>query len=150
MKRIRQAKIMELIREHQIETQIELADYLKKAGFLITQATVSRDIRELQLAKTSAINGRNCYVCPLPDVSGPSDKYIGVLKGGFVSAEIAGNLLVIKTVAGMAMAVAAVIDALRLPEIAGCIAGDDTIMVAIRNADAVESVRNRIYALISN
>ncbi|MDD6058676.1 MAG: arginine repressor [Clostridiales bacterium] len=135
MKANRQAKILELIKKYEIETQEELSDYLEKEGFLVTQATVSRDIRKLKLTKMAMGNGKQKYVALLEADEDLSEKYARVFREGFVSMDMAQNILVIKTVAGMAMAVAAALDALQLPEIVGCIAGDDTIMCAIRSVE---------------
>ena len=106
MKKIRHRKIVELVEKHDIETQEELAGLLKKEGFGVTQATVSRDIRELKLSKISMGNGRQKYVVLKQDESHMEDKYIRVLRDGFSSMDMAQNILVIKTVSGMAMAVA--------------------------------------------
>ena len=145
MKKNRHEKIKELIRERGVETQEELADYLRAAGYDVTQATVSRDIRELQLYKMAGTDGRLVYAFLAPYDGQLEEKYTSVLRNGFISAETAENILVIKTVAGMAMAVAAALDAMRFPEVVGCIAGDDTIMVAVKNAQAAVTVRDRIY-----
>lgn len=130
MKASRHEKIKELIRDKTIETQEELAEALKAAGFEVTQATVSRDIKELKLFKTSTDDNQRKYVIPDGKESVSNDKYVNVLREGFVSMECACNMLVIKTVPGMAMAVCAAVDALHIDEIIGTIAGDDTIMAA--------------------
>lgn len=135
MKVNRHAKIVELINRYQIETQEELADYLNEAGFKVTQATVSRDIRDLKLTKVPAENGRQKYAVLQGEPTGLGEKYARILQDGFVSMDMAQNILVIKTVAGMAMAVAAALDALKWHEIVGSIAGDDTIMCAVRSVD---------------
>ena len=140
MKTKRQAKMLELIRKHEIETQEELSDYLQKEGYQVTQATVSRDIRELKLTKVAMSNGRQKYAALTDNSEDLSEKYIRVFRDGFVSMDMAQNILVIKTVSGMAMAVAAAIDAMHLHEIVGCIAGDDTIMCAVRSAELVPGV----------
>ena len=138
MKRKRHEVIVDLIEQHDVETQEELAAYLKQEGYDVTQATVSRDIRELKLSKVSTGEGRQKYVIFRNDDSFLGDKFTRVLKDGFVSMNLAQNILVVKTVSGMAMAVAAALDAMKIPEILGCIAGDDTIMAAIKtNEDAV-------------
>ena len=148
MKSNRHEKIKELIRKHEIETQEELAEFLKNAGHSVTQATVSRDIRELNLSKM-AISGRKPkYVFFMPEEGGQEEKYRGVLKSGLLSMEPAGNMLVIKTVAGMAMAVAAALDALKVPEVVGAVAGDDTIMAATRSDKEVLSARDKINAAL--
>ena len=148
MKTSRQSKIIELIQKNDIETQEELAAYLKDKGFEVTQATVSRDIRELNLSKISAGNGRQKYIVLSSDDNKLSDKYIRVLRDGFVSMDMAQNILVIKTVQGMAMAVAAAIDAMRFPEIVGCIAGDDTIMAAIRTVEDTLIIMKKLNEII--
>lgn len=148
MKRERHEVVVELINKYDIETQEELASYLRKEGFEVTQATVSRDIRELNLSKISAGNGRQKYIILSNDDTRLGDKYIRVLRDGFVSMNMAQNILVIKTVQGMAMAVAAAIDAMKLPEIVGCIAGDDTIMAAIRTVEDTRVVMEKLNNII--
>lgn len=139
MKTKRQAKMLELIRKNEIETQEELSDYLEKEGFPVTQATVSRDIRDLKLTKVAMGNGKQKYAALQESGGDLSKKYSRVFHDGFVSMDLAQNILVIKTVSGMAMAVAAALDAMHMQEILGCIAGDDTIMCATRTAeDAVK------------
>lgn len=150
MKKTRHRKIVEIIERYQVETQEELANYLKEAGFEVTQATVSRDIRELKLTKAPTGDGRQKYIVLRHDDSHMEDKYIRVLKDAFVSMDMAQNILVVKTVSGMAMAVAAAIDALGLHEIVGCIAGDDTIMCAIRSAEDTLGVMNRLRKIVED
>ena len=133
MKKNRHDKIIELINNHEVETQEQLALLLKEAGYDVTQATVSRDIRQMKLTKQVTPDGRQIYVYTTADPEVMHDKYVSVIKAGYVSMDVAGNLLVIRTVSGMAMAVAAAIDALDMPEIIGCIAGDDTIFVAMKS-----------------
>ncbi len=147
MKVERHSKIVELIGKYEIETQEELADYLNKAGYRVTQATVSRDIRELRLSKVPSENGKQRYVVVQSSKSF-SDKYIRVLKDGFVSMDMAQNILGIKRGTGMAMAVAAALDAIHFHEIVGCIAGDDTIMCAARSVDDTILVMDKIRKLI--
>ena len=149
MKVDRHAKIVELIGKYEIETQEELAEYLTKAGYQVTQATVSRDIRELKLTKVAVDGGHQKYVVLHKADSGLNDKYIRILRDGFVSMDMAQNILVVKTVAGMAMAVAAALDAMKWPEIAGCIAGDDTIMCAVRSVDETLIVMDKIKKIIA-
>ncbi len=148
MKKSRHERIIELIKIHDIDTQEELADRLRSDGFQVTQATVSRDIRELKLGKVPMGNGKQKYVFLMHDDSHLADKYIRVLKDGFVSMDQAQNILVVKTVSGMAMAVAAAIDAMKLKEIVGSIAGDDTIMVAVRTTQETKEVMDKIQDLL--
>ena len=133
MKTRRQAKILELIQRNDVETQEELSAYLVREGFQVTQATVSRDIRELKLTKIAMDNGKQKYAVITDADSGMMEKYARVLREGFISMDLAKNIVVIKTVSGMAGAVCAAIDAMKFQEMVGSIAGDDTIMCAIRS-----------------
>ena len=148
MKKNRQAKIVELIQKYDVDTQEELAARLAEAGYNVTQATISRDIRELKLSKIPAGGGHQKYVVFKQDDSRMGDKYIRVLRDGFSSMDMAQNILVIKTVSGMAMAVAAALDAMSFTEIVGCIAGDDTIFVAVRTVEETHSLMEKIHGLI--
>lgn len=150
MKLSRQSKILELINKYDIETQEELAEWLMKEGYNVTQATVSRDIRELKLTKVAVDGGRQKYIAIQKTEPGLSEKYTRVLREGFVSMDMAQNILVIKTVSGMAMAVAAALDALQMNSIVGCIAGDDTIMCAIRTAEETVTVMEKLRKIIDN
>ncbi len=145
----RQGKIIELITKHDVETQEDLAELLNKAGYNVTQATVSRDIRELKLTKISIDGSRQKYVALASQETGLTEKYVRVLRDGFLSMDMAQNILVIKTVSGMAMAVAAALDAMKIDSIVGCIAGDDTIMCAIRTLPETEAVMEKIAKLVS-
>lgn len=148
MKKSRHKAIREIIETFEIETQEELANKLKEEGFSVTQATVSRDIRDMKLSKVPVGDGRQKYTILIHQDSYLSDKYIRVLKDGFVSMDTAQNILVLKTVAGMAMAVAAAVDAMHLKEIVGSIAGDDTIMMAVRTTEDTEIVMDKIKSVI--
>lgn len=148
MKLERHSKIVELIGKYEIETQEELADRLNKAGFRVTQATVSRDIRELKLTKIQGENGKQRYIV-MQNQETFSDKYILILKDGYASMDMAQNILVIKTVSGMAMAVAAALDAIHFHEIVGCIAGDDTILCAVRSVDDTILVMDKIRKIVA-
>jgi len=147
MKIGRQAKIIELINRYEIETQEELASYLREEGFDVTQATISRDIREMKLTKVAAGNGRQRYAVLQSGDSGLSEKFLRVLRDGFLSVDAAENILVIKTVSGMAMAVAAAVDAMDWPEVAGCIAGDDTIFCALHHRAESSAVMEKLRRL---
>lgn len=149
MKKARQDKILELVRTREVETQEMLVDLLEKEGFPVTQATVSRDIRLLNLTKVPTGDGRQKYVVMDMGEGNVDEKYIRMLREGFVSMEKAQNILVVKTVSGMAMAVAAALDSLNLPEVVGCIAGDDTIMAAARCAEDTGILMRRIQRMIA-
>lgn len=149
LKKNRHNTILEIIARQEIDTQEELARQLKEAGYDVTQATVSRDIRELNLYKVSADGGKQKYaILQQEDSRHLEDKYIRVLKDGFSSMDMAQNILVVKTVSGMAMAVAAAIDAMHFQEIVGSIAGDDTIMMAVRTVEDTEKLMGRIRELL--
>ena len=150
MKVERHSKIVELIGKYEIGTQEELAQMLNEAGFNVRQATVSRDIRELKLTKVQAENGRQRYVVLEAPRGTSAIKYIRILKDGFVSMDMAQNILVIKTVSGMAMAVAAALDAIQMHEIVGCIAGDDTIMCAVRSVDDTIILMEKLKKMVED
>lgn len=152
MKVSRQAKILELIAENEVETQEEIARLLNESGYNVTQATVSRDLRELKLTKVTVERGRQKYI----ELQQPGkenmmiDKYVRILQNGFVSVDNAMNIIVIRTVAGMAMAVAAALDALHIDGIVGSIAGDDTIMCAVRTLKDTENVIKKLHRIIED
>ena len=146
MKSERHAKILEIIRKNEVETQEELSDRLEREGFQVTQATVSRDIRELKLTKVAMSNGKQKYAALTEPAEDLSQKYIRVLKDGFASMDMAQNILVVRTVSGMAMAVA--LDALNFHEIVGTIAGDDTIMCAVRSVEENIQLMDRLRKMV--
>lgn len=148
MKTKRQSKILELIKKNDIETQEELLAYLLQEGFAVTQATVSRDIREMKLTKIATGSGRQKYAIINDSANNLSEKYVRVLRDGFLSMDMAQNILVIKTVSGMASAVCAAIDAMNIKEIVGSIAGDDTIMCAIRTIDDTVAIMKQIRKIV--
>ena len=148
MKTKRQTKMLELIKKHNIETQEELSDYLQKEGYQVTQATVSRDIRELKLTKVAMSNGRQKYAALTEANEDLSEKYTRVFRDAFVSMDMAQNILVMRTVSGMAMAVAAALDAIHFGEVVGCIAGDDTIMIAVRSVEDTRILMGKIRELM--
>ena len=149
MKKNRHDKIIELIARNVVETQEQLANLLRDEGYDVTQATVSRDIRQMKLSKQVTEDGRQKYVYSTADSEAMQDKYVSVLKAGFVSMDVAQNILVIKTVSGMAMALAAAIDAIEFPEIVGCIAGDDTIMIAIKTNDEAVMLMEKLREMMA-
>ena len=150
MKTKRHVKILELIRKNDIETQEELSDYLEKEGYHVTQATVSRDIRELKLTKVATKKGRQKYVSLAENTDDMVEKYNHIFQNGFVSMDMAQNILVVKTVPGMAMAVAAALDAMNYHEIVGSIAGDDTIMCAVRTVDDTVILMERLRKIVGD
>ena len=148
MKTGRQSKIIEIIQKNEVEIQEELSEYLVREGYSVTQATVSRDIRELKLTKISMNNGRQKYAILNDAPDDMSQKYARILRDGFVSMDMAQNILVIKTVSGMANAVCAALDSMQMQEIVGSIAGDDTIMCAIRTVEDTTALMKKIKKIV--
>jgi len=138
MKNKRHDCILEIIQEMSISTQEELQKELRKRGYEVTQATVSRDIRRLRLVKQQTVDGRNVYAVSTVREDRERDRLLRVLRDSVRSVESAQNILVIKTEAGMAMGSAAAIDGLSISGIIGCIAGDDTIMAVLKTTVAAE------------
>lgn len=148
MKTKRHAKILEIINNHDVGTQEELCDWLNQEGYQVTQATVSRDIRELKLTKVASADGRQKYTLFEENKGRMQDKFNRIFREGTVSIETAQNLLVIRTVSGMAMAVAAALDAMNKKEIVGSIAGDDTIMCAVKTASKAEELKEDLEQIL--
>ncbi len=148
MKYNRHARILELIDNYDIETQDELVEKLKEHGMDVTQATVSRDIKELRLVKVTNKEGKSKYKSMNNDPGVVSDKLITILRGGYVLSDYANNILVIKTLPGMAQAVASAVDSLVWEDIVGTIAGDDTIMIVTRAERIAEELQERFTLLL--
>ena len=148
MKVARHEKIIELIRQYDIDTQEELAARLNEAGFKVTQATVSRDIRALKMTKVAGKDGKSHYAILSGSSAQLGDKYTRVLHDALTSIDVGQNMIVIRTVPGMAMGVAAALDALKFSEVVGCIAGDDTIMVAVRTVEDTQILMDKIHLMI--
>ena len=148
MKSVRHDLILDIIDKKDIETQEELAAELKARGVKVTQATVSRDIKELRLLKVLAENGGYKYATAERAEKGMSERYIRILAESVQSIDSAANLIVIKTINAGGNAAGEAVDSLKWPEIVGTIAGDNTILVSARSEEAVESVVNRFHTLI--
>ena len=144
MKQKRQAMILSIIEQYDIETQDELLEKLAEAGFNTTQATISRDIREINLTKVAVAGGRQKYTLGKSVNHESIESYRKVLSAGILSMVPAENLIVIKTVSGMAMAVAAALDNVEINGLLGSIAGDDTIFLAVRSREMTDSVMKTI------
>lgn len=149
MKQSRQGKILEIIAENTIETQEQLMEKLNEAGYNVTQATVSRDIRELRLMKISCGFGVYKYVVSNQETHSHSAKYLNILRETITTIDHAGNLVVVKTYAGMAQAAAAALDSMSWTEIIGSIAGDDTIMIVLRSGETARSFASELSGLIN-
>lgn len=135
---MRHTAILRIISEQEIETQDDLITKLKENGFDVTQATVSRDIKQLGLVKTTDGEGKYRYSAPHPSSSGSDSKFKNILSEAIISSESAENMVVVKTYSGMANAAAAAIDALASDRILGSIAGDDTILIVTKNDETAE------------
>lgn len=148
MKSKRHTKILEIIKEKDIETQEELAEELKNAGFDVTQATVSRDIKNLKLVKMQGESGNYKYVVPANEKSNLTDKLANILINAVISAENVDKMVVVKTFTGGASAAAEAIDTLGFTEIAGTVAGDNTIFILVRTIESAEEIVEKLNKLI--
>lgn len=149
MKVKRHNKILEIIENNNIETQDELIERLKIAGYDVTQATVSRDIRELKLLKQMSDMGTYKYVVPKNSASENQHVYSRAIANSVKSVQSSQNDIVIRTYSGMAQAVAAGVDALHEPDILGCVAGDDCIIIVTRDSESAVEITHKITKLIN-
>lgn len=148
MKSERQKKILELIMRYEVETQDELIEKLRAEGFDVTQATASRDIKELKLTKTQTNKGKYRYVKPMTGEAVSSTKFSEALASSIISVEYGENIVVVRTYPGMANAVATAIDAIRHLDILGSVAGDDTILIVTRSKDVASSICEQVKKII--
>ncbi|NLB15952.1 MAG: arginine repressor [Clostridiales bacterium] len=148
MKTDRQKKILEIVTDYDIETQEELQKQLLQSGFDVTQATVSRDIREMGLTKVSNSRGAYRYAAP-NSVSASTDKYRKIITEAVIRAESANNLIIVKTYPGMAQAAGAAVDSLEMNGIIGSIAGDDTILIVSRSDEIAAEITRHIDAIVA-
>lgn len=145
----RQLKILDIISKHDVDTQEELVDYLRSEGFAVTQATVSRDIKEMGIIKTLSSDGRHYkYAAQQTKEATAEDKFLSMFKNTVISIKSSGNLIVLKTEAGSAGPAAELIDKLSYDEVLGVIAGDNTIFVAVDGLDHVDTIRRRLEDLL--
>ena len=148
MKTGRHARILDIIAEHPIETQDELLTRLREEGFKATQATISRDIKDLRLVKTLGSDGKYRYVSASRSSTDIRTNFSNLFSTSVNSIDVAQNLVVIKTLSGMAQAVCAALDSADYPSFVGTIAGDDTIFIACRTADLAVSLTEELKKLI--
>jgi transcriptional regulator of arginine metabolism len=148
MKYNRHSKILDIIEKYEIETQDELAEKLKEIGMEVTQATISRDIKELRLVKTLTEGGKYRYTAIHSESRNVNDSLMVIIKEAFVSSDYANNILVIKTRPGMAQAVAATIDGLGWEDVVGTIAGDDTILIVCRAEKIAEELMEKFTRIV--
>lgn len=152
----RQGRILDLIRSREVCTQEELVEQLNQAGLDVTQATISRDIKELGIIKASGTSGQQRYMSMDKSSEVAAVRLLKIFSEAVVNIDYAVNLVILKTLPGMAQASASALDALKLPEIVGTIAGDDTIFVATRSqpaaaalSETLKRVRNKEEAAFS-
>jgi transcriptional regulator of arginine metabolism len=148
MKTARHKKLLELINQYEIDTQEELMSRLKEDGFPVTQATISRDIKDLRIIKTLSKNGSYRYTCPYGGGSDIMAKFNSLFSDAATSVQPAGNITAVQCSAGMAQAICASLDPLHLEEVVATLAGDDTIFILCRDDDAARSLAERLNRLI--
>ncbi|MHC1785472.1 MAG: arginine repressor [Christensenellales bacterium] len=148
MKSSRQTAILSLVEQQDIKTQEELADKLKDRGILVTQATVSRDIKELRLLKVLAANGGYKYATADQAEHGISERFVRMFVDSVISINYSGNIVVIKTLAGSANVAGEAIDSMRWPEIIGTLSGDNTIMVVVRKESDAPVIVEKFHEII--
>lgn len=145
----RQLKILDIISKHDVDTQEELVDYLRSEGFNVTQATVSRDIKDMGIIKTLSADGRHYkYTAQQTRETSAADKYLNMFKNTVISIKSTGNLIVLRTEVGSAGPAAELIDKLSYDEVLGVIAGDNTIFVAVDGIEHVDTIRRRLEDLL--
>ena len=150
MKKNRHEKMLELISRYEIDTQDELIERLREHGYDVTQATVSRDIRELKISKMTTGKGTYRYVLPKQIESSGGMKFSAALIDSILSVDYACNTVVFKTYPGLAQAVAVAIDGMNLHQVLGCVAGDDTILAVARDEESAKMIADRIHDLLKN
>ena len=146
MRYARQNKILDIITSYEVDTQDKLVDLLKKAGYQATQATISRDIKDLHLVKTLSSSGRYKYTVASNQEQPVSDRFVTIFKETIKSIDFSGNIVVVKTLSGCANAAAEAIDTMKFPHVIGSIAGDNTIMLVV---DAPENVPDLVTHFIN-
>ncbi|MBP0724403.1 transcriptional regulator ArgR [Bacillus sp. RG28] len=144
----RHIKIREIIAKNEIETQDELVQALRDLGFKVTQATISRDIKELALVKVPLSDGRYKYSLPADQRFNPLQKLKRLLVESFIKIDSASHLIVMKTLPGNANSVGVLIDHLDWPEIMGTICGDDTILIICKSPDESDSLKERFLDML--
>lgn len=144
----RQLKLIEIINKNEIETQEALAEALRNEGYLVTQTTVSRDIKDLGLIKVMTPNKTYKYAQPASTEQKSSGKMLNLFRECVISIDYAGHLIVIKTVSGGANSAATLVDKLNFPEVMGCVAGDDTILVVIKDQQKIVPIVEKLKSLL--
>ena len=150
MKVLRHAKIIEIINSKEVETQDELAEELKNLGMNVTQATVSRDIKELKLIKVLSSTGRYKYIANTPEQNFLSNKLVNIFSQTVLHVENIENFVIIKTISGSASAAAEALDSLNFDEIAGTIAGDNTIFILVRSVEKAQELVKKAKKMLNS
>lgn len=145
----RQNKILEIIKTREVETQDQLQDYLREAGFDVTQATISRDIKELQLIKGHSKSGRNKYVAGNYEDRPISERFIKIFRETTLSYVGAQNIIVVKTLSGCGSAAGEAIDCLNFDHIVGSVCGDNTMLIVVDHEDNVPEILSTLDKIIS-
>lgn len=148
MRYSRQNKILDIINTHEVETQERLVALLRKSGYKVTQATISRDIKELQLVKTLSPSGKYKYTIGASADQPISDRYIKIFKETILTVAYSGNIIVVKTLSGCANAAAEAIDTLNFSNVVGTLAGDNTIFIVAGDPANVPALVNRFNEMI--
>ena len=150
MKNARQNKILELIEEYEISTQEALIQRLSEHGFESTQTTISRDIRQLRLIKGPTGRGTQKYVAPEVRRGNDAPGHNSALTDAVIKIEAAQNIIVVKTMSGMANAIAVCIDSLQIRDIIGSVAGDDTILLVFKSVEKAEAVEEELKGVFGH
>ena len=150
MKTKRHAKILEIIQAHSVETQDELLRWLREEGYTVTQATVSRDIKELRLIKTLGNDGRYRYSTVRQENENMSAKFHSLFSDAVLTIHYAGNIVVIKCLSGMAQAVCAAMDSMHWDTIVGTLAGDDTFICIVKDEEQAIDLTTELKKLLNH
>lgn len=148
MKNNRLHRIIEIVESMDVETQSELVNILLNEGYKVTQATISRDIGKLNLKKILKEDGKYKYVY-IREGNETIDSYKKLMKTSCLSFQCAGNIIVVKTISGMAMAIATALDGIKLDDIIGCIAGDDTVFCVVKDEKIAVGIKDKLLEFIS-
>ena len=148
MKTVRQEKILEIINKYEVETQDDLISHLNAEGFTVTQATISRDIREMKLTKVLTGRGSYRYIQSRRTTGEENIRFNNALADSILKVDYAGNMIVLKTYPGLASAVATGIDAIHMVEILGCVAGDDTIIIVSRDEKSAGEISEKLKGMM--
>lgn len=150
MRYSRQNKILDLVAQYDIETQDQLQEMLREAGYPVTQATISRDIKELQLVKALSANGRYKYVAGISANQPISERFIKIFRETIISYNSANNLILVKALSGCGPAAAEAIDCMELSHVIGSVAGDNTLLIVVDEEKNVQPIMDEFSKLLSN